>query len=83
MSRMQNLSREIVIENQETVIKKSWNSQGKIIGKVWGNCYKQKTTYHLDVYGILVHNLSGIFLENIFKYQNDHSDMFGGAILAQ
>ena len=27
--------------------------------------------------------LPGIFLENILKYQNDHSDKFGGAILAQ
>ena len=30
-----------------------------------------------------VHTKSGIFLENIFKYHNDHSDNFGGAILAQ
>ena len=28
-------------------------------------------------------SLSGIFLENIFKYQNDHGDTFGGAILTQ
>ena len=27
--------------------------------------------------------LSGIFLENIFKYQNDHCEKVGGAILAQ
>ena len=26
---------------------------------------------------------SGIFLENILKYQNDHSHKSGGAILAQ
>ena len=26
---------------------------------------------------------AGIFLGNIYKYQNDHSDNFGGAILAQ
>ena len=26
---------------------------------------------------------SGIFLGNIFKYQNDHRDKYGGAILAQ
>ena len=26
---------------------------------------------------------TGIFLGNILKYQNDHSDKFGGAILAQ
>ena len=25
----------------------------------------------------------GIFLGNIFKYQNDHRDKYGGAILAQ
>ena len=27
--------------------------------------------------------VTGIFLGNILKYQNDHSDKFGGAILAQ
>ena len=27
--------------------------------------------------------LPGIFPENIFKYQNDHTDDFGGTILAQ
>ena len=26
---------------------------------------------------------AGIFLGNIYKYQNDHSDKFGGVILAQ
>ena len=26
---------------------------------------------------------TGIFLENILKYQNDHSDKYGGAILPQ
>ena len=26
---------------------------------------------------------AGIFLENIVKYQNDHRDKFGGAILTQ
>ena len=28
-------------------------------------------------------HVTGLFLENILKYQNDHSDKFGGAILAQ
>ena len=28
------------------------------------------------------HTLTGIFLENILKYQKDHSDKFGGAIFS-
>ena len=32
---------------------------------------------------MLIVVFSGIFLENIFKHQNDRSDNFGRAILAQ
>ena len=40
----------------------------------------KKTTCRRKASGVLN---SGIFLENILKYQNDHSEKFGGAILAQ